>query len=197
MAWDAGLLRGFASNRIGRDKAKATSKYIQYPTSIWSRSNLWTGPAHPPSWWLLRHLSWSCAPGNSQLLKSNFTAELSFFFSSLPPTRQLYFLFLFLGRSCYCSVELFQEKSTSLFECYLKIALPMYQSLYYQVGGAFWCEDGSYRLSTDQERCPDLLCGVGLLFQKPRKEHELSGSHKAASDAICLPRLDHKVFTSG
>lgn len=80
MAWDTELLSGLTSNQIGRDKTKATAKYIQYVTVIRSRSNLWIGPVRHPSWWLLRHFSSWGACDNSQLLKGNFTAELVFSF---------------------------------------------------------------------------------------------------------------------
>lgn len=48
--WNTGLLSGFTPKKLVRDKTKATSKYIQYPTIVWSGSNLWSGPTYHPSW---------------------------------------------------------------------------------------------------------------------------------------------------
>lgn len=157
-----------------------------------------TGPGHHPSWWLLRHLSRSGAPADSWLLKSNFAADTVFFSFPCNLLRQLYFFLQ--KRSCYCSSELSQDKSTSPFEWYLKIALLMYQRLHYQVWGVFWCEDGSYRLNIDQQVAEICFVEQIYCFKNPEKNRKLLASHKTKFNAVSLHclgvrfSLSRKVF---
>lgn len=113
--------------------------------------------------------SWSGAPANSWNL--NFAAEIVFSYFSWHLLKQLYFFLL--KRSCYCSRELSQDKDTSPFESYLKIALPIYQRLHYQVWGVFWCEGGSYRLNTDQQVTNTCFVEQIFCFKNLEKPHKL------------------------